>query len=117
MAWALTLVHLLLSDSVIGIQLLLYKMGIMGTSLVVHWLRFYTSSADIQCRIFSTKYPVDIQFLVKELKSHMSQDMGKNEILKGLQMLERVWRKGNPLTLLVGMQTGTATMENSVEIS
>ena len=32
-------------------------------------------------------------------------------------MLERVWRKGNPLTLLVGMQTSTATMENSVEMS
>ena len=32
-------------------------------------------------------------------------------------MLERVWRKGNSLTLLVGMQTSTATMENSVEIS
>ena len=32
-------------------------------------------------------------------------------------MLERVWRKGSPLTLLVGMQTSTATMENSVEIS
>ena len=31
-------------------------------------------------------------------------------------MLERVWRKGNALTLLVGMQTGTATMENSIEI-
>src|SRR5574342_99806 len=31
-------------------------------------------------------------------------------------MLERVWRKGNLLTLLVGMQTSTATMENSVEI-
>ena len=29
-------------------------------------------------------------------------------------MLERVWRKGNPLTMLVGMQT--ATVENSVEI-
>ena len=27
-----------------------------------------------------------------------------------------MWRKGNPLTLLVGMQTSTATMENSVEI-
>ena len=26
-------------------------------------------------------------------------------------MLERVWRKGNPLTLLVGMQTSTATMD------
>ena len=27
-----------------------------------------------------------------------------------------MWRKGNPLTLLVGMQTSTATMENSLEI-
>ena len=27
-----------------------------------------------------------------------------------------VWRKGNPLKLLVGMQTSTTTMENSVEI-
>ena len=31
-------------------------------------------------------------------------------------MLGRAWRKGNSLTLLVGMQTSTATMENSVEI-
>ena len=31
-------------------------------------------------------------------------------------MLERVWGKQNTLALLVGMQTGTATMENSVEI-
>ena len=31
-------------------------------------------------------------------------------------MLERVRTKGNPLTLLVGMQTGSTTMENSVEI-
>ena len=31
------------------------------------------------------------------------------------QVLERVWRNGNPLTLLVGMQTSTATIENSVE--
>ena len=31
-------------------------------------------------------------------------------------MLERVWRKGNPLTLLVGMQTGVATMENSRKV-
>ena len=31
-------------------------------------------------------------------------------------MLERVWRKGNPPTLLVVMQTSTATMENNVEI-
>ena len=29
-------------------------------------------------------------------------------------MLERVWRKGNPLTLLVGMQTSTATVIKTV---
>ena len=27
-------------------------------------------------------------------------------------MLERVWRKGNPPTLLMGMQIGAATVEN-----
>ena len=31
-------------------------------------------------------------------------------------MLERVQRKRNPLTLLVAMQTSTATRENNVEI-
>ena len=31
-------------------------------------------------------------------------------------MLERMWRNGNPLALLVGMQNGTATLENSVEV-
>ena len=31
-------------------------------------------------------------------------------------MLEMVWRKGNRLTLLVGMQTSTATMENSADV-
>ena len=31
-------------------------------------------------------------------------------------MMERVWREGNPLIRLVGMQTGAATMENNVEL-
>ena len=31
-------------------------------------------------------------------------------------MLERMRRKGNPSALLVGMQTGAATVENSIEI-
>ena len=31
-------------------------------------------------------------------------------------MLERMWRNGNPLALLVGWQTGAATLENSVEV-
>ena len=31
-------------------------------------------------------------------------------------LLERMWRKGIPPTLLVGMQVGTATLENIVEV-
>jgi len=31
-------------------------------------------------------------------------------------MLERVWRKGNPLAVLVGMEIDTATMEDGMEI-
>ena len=31
--------------------------------------------------------------------------------------LARIWRKGNPLALLVGMQTDAATLENSVEVT
>ena len=33
-----------------------------------------------------------------------------------MEMLERMWRKGNPLTLLVGMKISTAIMENRVGI-
>ena len=31
-------------------------------------------------------------------------------------MLVRMWRKGNPLALLVQMQTGAATLRNSMEV-
>ena len=31
-------------------------------------------------------------------------------------MLARIWKNGNPLALLVGMQIGAATLENSVEV-
>ena len=31
-------------------------------------------------------------------------------------MLERVWKKGNPLTLLVVIEIDTATMEDIIEI-
>ena len=31
-------------------------------------------------------------------------------------MLVRMWRKGIPRALLVGMQTGAATVKNSMEI-
>ena len=31
-------------------------------------------------------------------------------------MVERLWRKGNPPTLLVGMWVGEVTVENSMEV-
>jgi len=31
-------------------------------------------------------------------------------------MLERVWRKGKPLALFIGMQIDTTSRENSMEI-
>ena len=31
-------------------------------------------------------------------------------------MLQRMWRNRNPLALLLGMQTGAAALENSVEV-
>ena len=50
-----------------------------------------------------------------EVSSHTSQNDQLQKVYKQY-MLEQVWRKGNPLILLVEMQTSTATMENSVEI-
>ena len=51
----------------------------------------------------------------KQLLSKMYQKLLKCSNKKTNHLIKK--RKGNPLTLLVGMQTGTATMENSVEIS
>ena len=45
-----------------------------------------------------------------EVSSHTCQNGDYQKVYKQY-MHERVWRKGNPLTLLMGMQTGTATME------
>ena len=50
-----------------------------------------------------------------EVPSHTDQNGCYQKVYKQL-MLERVWRKKNPLTLLVGIQTSTVTMENNVKI-
>ena len=40
-----------------------------------------------------------------------------DQIINKQQMLVRMWRKGTPSALLVGMQTGAATVESSVEFT
>ena len=50
------------------------------------------------------------------MRDHLTPDQnGHHKQSKKQQVLERLWRKGNPSALLVGLQTGAATMENSVE--
>ena len=48
-----------------------------------------------------------------EIPPHTSQNGHHKQINK--QILERMRRKGNPSALLVGMQTGAATVENTME--
>ena len=48
-----------------------------------------------------------------EVPSHAGQNDSHQKVYKQ-KMLERMWRKGNPLTLLVGIQTSTATMGRTV---
>ena len=48
-----------------------------------------------------------------EVPFHTSQSGQHKQIYK--QMLERIRGKGNPSALLVGMQTGEVSVENSME--
>ena len=50
-----------------------------------------------------------------EVTSHTSQN-GYYQKVQTIDAGRGCWRKGNPLVLLVGMKTSTATMENNVEI-
>ena len=64
-------------------------------------------------------------YIVYSEHSHISWEENKGEREEGEeedknhavdeQVLARLWRKGNPSALLVGMQTGAATVESSVE--
>ena len=49
-----------------------------------------------------------------EIPFHSSQN-GYHKQSNKQQVLAKLWRKGNPSALLVKMQTGAATMENSME--
>ena len=57
---------------------------------------------------------VKTTMIYHEIPHHTGQN-GHHEQSNKQQVLERMWRKGNPSTLLVGLQTGATTMENSME--
>ena len=60
-----------------------------------------------------TSYQRDANENHNEIPLHTGQNGHHKQINK--QLLARLWRKGNPSTLLVGIQTGAATVENSME--
>ena len=62
-----------------------------------------------------TNYQRNANQNYSEVSPHMGQNGLRQKVYKRL-MLEGVWRKGNPLTLLVGMQIDIANMENSMEV-
>ena len=49
------------------------------------------------------------------LSSHTNQN-GDYQKIQEQEMWERVWREGNPPTLLVRMEIGAAAMEKSMEV-
>ena len=61
-----------------------------------------------------TSHQRDANYNHSEVPSHTSHSSQHKEVNK--QMLDRMRRKGNPSALLVGMQIGATTMENSMEL-
>ena len=74
----------------------------------------HTEGPETYEKMFSiTSHQRDANYNHNEVPSHTSQSGQHKQIHK--QMLERMWRKRNPNALLVGMQTGEATVENNME--
>ena len=61
-------------------------------------------------------YYRNINQIYCEISPHTGQN-GQNQKIHKQQMMERVWREGNPPALLVGMEIGIATIKNGMEVS
>ena len=61
-----------------------------------------------------TSYQRDANLNHNEIPLHTNEN-GYHKQINKQQVLERMWRKWNLSALLLGMQTGAATMENSME--
>ena len=88
----------------------------MGQELNKHFFKEDIQMANTHEKMFNiTHYQSNANQNHNEVPSHAGQN-GCCQNVYEQYMLERVPKKVNPLTLFMGMQTSTATMENSVEI-
>ena len=57
-------------------------------------------------------------FIIREMQIKTTMRSHYTSVRMGIikQVLARMWRKGNPFALLVGTQTGAATMKSSIGI-
>ena len=59
-------------------------------------------------------YPFKLAFFYS-LGKYLLEQLLKSTIQEQ-QVLAKIWNKGNPCALLVGMQTGAATLESSMGV-
>ena len=74
-------------------------------NLCIRWPKYWSFSFGISP---SNEYSGLISFRISSKNRHYKKIYKQS-------MLEKLWRRGNPLALLVGVQIDTATMENSME--
>ena len=75
----------------------------------------HTEGPETYDKMFSiTSHQRDANSNHNEVPLHTCEN-GHHKESNKQQVLERLWRKGNPSALLVGMQTGIATVETSLE--
>ena len=93
----------------------------MGRRRVDSIQKFEKSSFDLSRRSLATsKLPFRYSYRSRNQLHEIRQETDNKNIKSyhkqiNKQVLARMWRKGNPSTLLVGMQTGAATVENNME--
>ena len=77
-------------------------------------MRTYRRTYACERMLNITSHQRDANYNHDEIPPYTSQN-GHHKQINKQQVLVRMQRKGNPGTLLVGMQTGVATVENSME--
>ena len=91
------------------------------SSQLIKMIRIFHQEA-LQSTTASSCTPDTIKYIPVSQKATFSGYLFKGMFCKHRsklvppQMRARMWRNGNPLALLAGMQTGAAALENSVEV-